>query len=109
MITRDKYFIEIDLNRSIRATIIDLNISGLGFEVVEIDPKYIEVILNSDKLFIKIYLAESVLFVEVRKVWNAVIEDKGNKTLKGGMTISVISAEDKIKLSNFIEEFRNRV
>ncbi|MDY6933549.1 MAG: hypothetical protein SVZ03_04910 [Spirochaetota bacterium] len=109
IVSKEEYYIDILINGSIRAILIDISMCGLGYRIEEIDPERLKELQIPGDMLIKLYIADVVLFAEMKKVWTALIEDKGKKIIKGGLSFNVISVEDRLNLSNCIENIRKRI
>ena len=109
IVSKEDCTLEFDCNGVIIAKSVDISMSGIGFEISDIESAQIEAIQNNDGFYIKIYIAKEVLFADAKKIWSAVVKTDGETVLKGGLTFSVISPEDRIKLSKFIEEIWGRI
>jgi len=109
---KDNYFqdvrVEINTNMLFKPEIIDISMNGLGFAIKKYDDS---VNLDEfDKLstfFINIYFFNKVILSEVKKIWSIIIEEEGNKVLKGGLIFSVMSPEDRLHLAEYFNNIRN--
>ncbi len=109
---KEKYnniYIEIIIEDAIRANVIDMNMNGVGFEIDSLDKPEMEKIEEKDSFFIKLYIGDEVLFVEVKKMWSAFLGKEQEMVLKGGLMFSVMSPKDRLNLFKFLEGTRKRM
>ena len=109
---KDNYFqdvrVEINTNMLFKPEIIDISMNGLGFAIKKYDDS-----VNFDEFdklstfFINIYFFNKVILSEVKKIWSIIIEEEGNKVLKGGLIFSVMSPEDRLHLAEYFNNIRN--
>lgn len=108
-ISKEDCILEIEVNGKIIAKSIDISMSGIGFEIIDVEQEQIETIQNNDNFFIKIYFAKEVVIIDAKKVWSAVMKENDKDVLKGGLSFSVISTEDRLKLLKYIEDIREKL
>lgn len=103
--SRESCYVEIELDAPVRGTIVDISLSGLGFEVEDPAPQAYERLQGDDSYIIRIQLGGEACMAEARKAWLS----PGAGTIKGGVVFNVMSHEDRTRLSQFIEEMRKRI
>lgn len=109
---KDNYFqevrVEINTDVLFKPEIIDISMNGLGFAIKKYDDS-----INLDEFdklsnfFINIYFFDKVILTEVKKIWSIIIEEAGNRVLKGGLVFSVMSPEDRLHLAEYFNNIRN--
>ena len=98
--------LEIGLSAVVRGRVVDISLGGLGFEIDDPDAVLMDELENTTSLFVKIFFDEESIFAKTDKVWSIYQEVSGRRTVKGGLQFSVLSSEDRIKLTGIIEEIR---
>ena len=109
MVSKEEAFAEFIVDCNICVTLVDVSMSGFGYEIERIDNEQLAQLRDEEDFMAKIYLGEDVLLTRVKNTWIAVIDKENYNKLKGGVQFSVISSEDRVKLSKHIEKFRERL
>ena len=109
---KDNYFqdvrVEINTNMLFKPEIIDISMNGLGFAIKKYDDSVnLDEFDKLSNFFINIYFFNKVILSEVKKIWSIIIEEEGNKVLKGGLIFSVMSPEDRLHLAEYFNNIRN--
>lgn len=102
----EEMYLEISLSTVVRGRVVDISLGGLGFEIDDPDTALIEELEDLTSLFVKIFFDSESVFAETDKIWSIHHEVSGRSIVKGGVQFSVISSEDRIKLTRIIEEIR---
>lgn len=102
----EEMYLVISMNAEVRGRVIDISLSGLGFEIDNPDALLVEEFEDRIALFIKIFFDSDSIFAETEKIWSICQEVEGRSIMRGGLHFSVISSEDRIKLHKLIEEIR---
>lgn len=109
---KDNYFqevsVEINTDVLFKPEIIDISMNGLGFAIKEYDDSVnLDEFDKLSNFFINIYFFDKVILSEVKKIWSIIIEEEGNRVLKGGLVFSVMSPEDRLHLAEYFNNIRN--
>lgn len=109
---KDNYFqevsVEINTDVLFKPEIIDISMNGLGFAIKECDDSVnLDEFDKLNNFFINIYFFDKVILSEVKKIWSIIIEEEGNRVLKGGLVFSVMSPEDRLHLAEYFNNIRN--
>jgi hypothetical protein len=98
--------IEFDLNGLGTGRIIDLSPSGIGFEIDGIGPERNGELLALETFFIKIFINKEFILAGARIAWLRTMKTDGSPVLKGGLEFDIMSADDRIRLIDLIENIR---
>jgi c-di-GMP-binding flagellar brake protein YcgR len=102
----EEMYLEISLSTVVRGRVVDISLGGLGFEIDDPDVVLMDELEDLTALFVKIFFDAESIFAETYKIWSIHQEVSGRRIVKGGLQFSVISSEDRIKLTRIIEEIR---
>ncbi|MCU0848953.1 MAG: PilZ domain-containing protein [Spirochaetes bacterium] len=103
MLKDEGVFFDID---EIRGRPVDISLKGIGVEIPDLTPQQAERLRGPGELFINLHLGDDAISAGVKKAWFVVREDGGRILFKGGLSIDVISPQDRLKLHGFIEGIR---
>jgi c-di-GMP-binding flagellar brake protein YcgR len=96
-----------DFDRSLRADIVDISLSGMGLEMRSITPAQAEAVKNLESFMLTMTLGKDSMLTGVKKAWNMVSLDNESMIYRCGVSIDVISPEDRLKLAGIIRTIRN--
>jgi hypothetical protein len=96
-----------DFDPKLKGIIVDLSLGGFGYEVHDLTGTQAEQIQKMDTCIMTIYFGTEVIMVSVTNVWNRTIFDQGKMYIKGGVSVNIISPEERLKLSALIEKIRS--
>lgn len=99
-------YIEIMMDKPIKASVSDISMNGLGFEISSPDKDDQEKIDEASKFHIKVYLGREAILIEGKKTWGALIESSGSSLYKGGFMFSMVSPEDRLHLLKFLDHVK---
>jgi hypothetical protein len=98
--------VEFDLNGLGTGRITDLSPSGIGFEIDSNGPEKNDELQALETFFIKIFFNSEFILAGARIAWLRTLRTDGSTVLKGGLEFDIMSAEDRIRLIDIIENVR---
>jgi hypothetical protein len=98
--------VEFDLDGLGIGRIVDLSPSGIGFEIDDIGPERNDELLALETFFIKIFINKEFILAGARIAWLRTMKTDGSPVLKGGLEFDIMSAEDRIRLIDLIDNIR---
>jgi hypothetical protein len=99
--------VELDVFGLVRARAVDISLFGLGLVINDISEKQIENFKTLDEMYLKLHYGSDMILLGVKSAWNRLLSESGKLVFKSGVKITLISPEDKLKLSRIIEKIRN--
>lgn len=99
--------LEIELDPPVLGKPSDISLSGLGFEFSGLTFLQMEAIKSIGSFFLKLNFGSAHFLVSVSKVWEIADQLDGKFRVRGGVRFDLMSGEDRVKLSGFIEKIRN--
>ena len=103
----DEVKIEIDLEKSIEAKLLDISLKGIGFIVSGLNQKIIDEIEASNSFYLKLFFGADFILLGVKKIWNLIKNIDDKDVMQVGVEIETISPEDNLKLSALIDKIRS--
>jgi hypothetical protein len=97
---------EIDKIEHIRGKAMDINLHGMGMIIEDITREKAGHIEGLSTFYMKIFLGNEVMMIGVKKMWHKLIVENGKHVYKGGVKFEIISSDDRLKLSRFLENIR---
>ena len=95
-----------DFDTNLKGVLVDMGIGGFGYEIHDLTGTQAEQIKKMDTFIMTINFGTEVIMVSVTNVWNKVIFEQGKMFLKGGVSINIISPEERLTLNAMIEKMR---
>jgi hypothetical protein len=96
-----------DFDPMLKGSLTDLGPGGFGIEIFGLSGSQVEMINNLDTYMITIYFDSGSIMAGVKNVWHSVTFKGGSMSLRCGVSIDVISPEDRLKLSGIIGKIRD--
>lgn len=100
-------YCEFDFNKTLRARLVDLSLSGMGIIIDNLNGTTLQEIRGQENFMMTIHVGEDAIVAGVRSAWHRVMYESGNMILKGGVSIEVISTQDRLRLSEIILKIRS--
>lgn len=101
-------YIEIMIDKPVRADITDISMNGLGFEIKKFNEDDRKQIEKTGNFFINIHVAGEKILIDSKKTWGAVVKVKEDNVYRGGLMYKMVSPGDRLILLKFLEKMRIR-
>ena len=103
------FFVEFDLDaaESIRAEIFDISLGGVAVDISNVTGSQKSKIEALDDFFIRLHYKNSMFLIGVEPAWKIFKKQNADINYKGGFKFDLISEQDRLKLSDLIEELRS--
>lgn len=96
-----------DFDPNLGGRLTDIGPGGFGIEIHGLNGSQAETVKNLDSFMITINFNGESMMAGVRNAWHRVVFDEGGMFLKCGVSIDVISPDDRLRLTGIIEKIRN--
>ena len=96
-----------DKDESIRAEIFDISLGGLAVDISNVTDSQKSKIEALDDFFIRLHYKNNMFLIGVEPAWRIFRKQDADIAYKGGFKFDLISEQDRLKLSDLIEELRS--
>jgi hypothetical protein len=90
-----------------RVQIADISSTGVGFEI-ELSEYLGMDVQDNTEVQIKMFYPGGTISANAKVIWNFIIEADDLEIMKGGLMFTVLSPEQREKLSDLIDSFRKK-
>jgi len=96
-----------NLSEKIEGRAVDISLSGLGYEIRDINDDRLKELTKSTDMYIDLVFDSESILVGVKNVWNTVTKEQSVNVCRGGLRFEIIADDVRLRLNEHIRAMRD--